>query len=618
MEESASEPIHAKKRSKFEFFDKELEPRRKPVFVNHVRDQTVAEGNTAVFEGTLEPQGDSTMRVEWLKDGKHITASSRITPFFNFGYVSLTIRDVSQRDVGIYTCVATNSVGTTRSGARLTSMTEKSIIYESSDLEGWERIQHTEDSAFYKRDDFTETIIVQKPKFTTALCGKVELSEGQCAHFEARLQPIGDPSMTVDWYLNDKPLPVGHRFKTYFDFGFIALDILNVVPEDSGKIEAVAKNESGVTKLSTKLKVKGKPGVDSSSSYDTTTEHKRQIVEKDYLRETDFYLEEIKRMKPIFRIQLQVPPLLYNEGETVHMEAFVEPVNDSSLTLEWFFNGRPLMAGHRYQTRFDFGCLSLDIISVRVEDSGEYTVRATNQLGSADSSASITVISQSNIITESEYSESLVQIQRLEDKRTQRKGMEMEPIVSKPPVFIKPLHNIETMEETNVHLECRIGPSGDSAMTVEWFKNNEPITVGHRFRPQFDFDFVALDILCVYPEDSGLYTCKAKNLYGEAISSCHLICHGKSQRVICETELSDSLADIKRLEQRNRKYEKNLFIDEQIKTKPKFLTKFKDQELDEFQAAHLESRIEPVNDPNLKVEWFHNGNPLPIGKQFVV
>ena len=298
------------------------------------------------------------------------------------------------------------------------------------------------------------------------------------------------------------------------------------------------------------------------------------------------------------------------------MEAFVEPVNDSSLTLEWFFNGRPLIAGHRYQTRFDFGCLSLDIISVTVEDSGEYTVRATNRLGSADSSASITVISQSNVITESEYTQSLVEIQRLEDRKfIHRRDIESEQIVSRPPVFVKPLHNIETTEETNVHLECRIGPSGDSAMTVEWFKNEQPITVGHRFRPQFDFDFVALDILCVYPEDSGLYTCKAKNLFGEAVSSCHLICHGKSQRVIYETELTDSLIDIKRLEERNRRYERRVTVEEQeIKTKPKFLTKFKDLELNEFEAAHLECRIEPINDPDLKVEWFLNGNPLPIGR----
>ncbi len=605
---------YEKKQSKYEFTDFESEPQQKPVFKTHIKDQLdVQEGGNAFFEAALEPQGDATMRVEWLKDDKPLKVGSRINTFFNFGYLSLAINNVERGDAGIYTCVAKNKVGTARTGARLACIPEKTITYDSKDQERWQKLHHIEDSAYYRRNEFEETIIVQKPTFTTALSGKVDYVEGQSAHFEARLQPIGDPNMTVEWYLNGRELPVGHRYKSYYDFGFIALDILNILPEDSGKLEVVAKNESGTATLSTTIRVKAKRPIDSSSLYDTTSAHKIQRIDKEYYSESDYYMEEITQMKPIFRIPLQVPPLLYNEGETVHMESFVEPVKDPSLTLEWFFNGRPLMIGHRYQTRFDFGCLSLDIISVRTEDSGEYTVRATNRLGSAQTSASITVISQSNIVTESEYSQSLVQIQRLEDRSRYKRDVDMEVIVSKPPVFIKSLSNIETMEETNVHLECRIGPSGDSSMTIEWFKDGQPITVGHRFRPQFDFDFVALDILCVYPEDSGVYTCKAKNKFGDAVSSCTLKCHGKGQRVIYETEHTESLIDIKHLEQRSRKHDRNLFIEEKVEMKPRFLTQFKKLELNEGQAAHLECRIEPVNDPNLKVEWFHDGKPLPIG-----
>ena len=42
---------------------------------------------------------------------------------------------------------------------------------------------------------------------------------------------------------------------------------------------------------------------------------------------------------------------------------------------------------------------------------------------------------------------------------------------------------------------------------------------GHKIKPQYDFDFVALDLLSVYPEDSGTYTCTARNALGEATSS---------------------------------------------------------------------------------------------------
>jgi len=51
--------------------------------------------------------------------------------------------------------------------------------------------------------------------------------------------------------------------------------------------------------------------------------------------------------------------------------------------------------------------------------------------------------------------------------------------------------------------------------------------LGHRFRPAYDFDYVALDLLGVYPVDSGVYTCQARNQLGEAVTSCSVRVIGK-------------------------------------------------------------------------------------------
>lgn len=53
---------------------------------------------------------------------------------------------------------------------------------------------------------------------------------------------------------------------------------------------------------------------------------------------------------------------------------------------------------------------------------------------------------------------------------------------------------------------------------------------GHRFRPAFEFDYVALDILSVYAEDSGVYTCKATSSLGQAVTSCTVKCTGNKLR----------------------------------------------------------------------------------------
>ena len=61
---------------------------------------------------------------------------------------------------------------------------------------------------------------------------------------------------------------------------------------------------------------------------------------------------------------------------------------------------------------------------------------------------------------------------------------------------------------------------------------------GHRFRHAYDFDYVALDLLSVYPEDSGVYTCHARNAYGEAVSSATIKIFGKYTTTLCILYLS--------------------------------------------------------------------------------
>ena len=92
--------------------DSIVEPNQPPQFTTPLADQlNVREGGFAHFEARLEPMGDHSMTVEWFKDGRLVDASSRITSFFNFGYVALTIKQVSSLDAGVYSCVAKNAKG---------------------------------------------------------------------------------------------------------------------------------------------------------------------------------------------------------------------------------------------------------------------------------------------------------------------------------------------------------------------------------------------------------------------------------------------------------------------------------------------------------------------------
>ena len=51
---------------------------------------------------------------------------------------------------------------------------------------------------------------------------------------------------------------------------------------------------------------------------------------------------------------------------------------------------------------------------------------------------------------------------------------------------------------------------------------------GTRYMPAYDFGFVSLDIQWVNSEDSGVYTCRATNDYGEDSTSATVKCRGEN------------------------------------------------------------------------------------------
>lgn len=98
----------------------------------------------------------------------------------------------------------------------------------------------------------------QRPVFLTALTSLENLKEGDRAHFECRVEPINDPDLKIEWFLNGQRIKTGHRFRTTHDFGYVALDILYTYTEDSGTYMCKATNKLGEAVNTCTLKVAGK------------------------------------------------------------------------------------------------------------------------------------------------------------------------------------------------------------------------------------------------------------------------------------------------------------------------------------------------------------------------
>ena len=110
-----------------------------------------------------------------------------------------------------------------------------------------------------------EDVPVGPPHFVTELIGQTEMAEGQIAHFEAQIEPIHDSGLTVEFLHNNRPLKQASRIHTLCDFGYVALDIGQLIESDAGTYTCKVKNKFGEATSSVTLSIAGQGTLDTSS-----------------------------------------------------------------------------------------------------------------------------------------------------------------------------------------------------------------------------------------------------------------------------------------------------------------------------------------------------------------
>ena len=287
-------------------------------------------------------------------------------------------------------------------------------------------------------------------------------------------------------------MTLGSRINMIHDFGCVYLEITGLRSSDEGIYECRASNSLGeaVTTATCKVAAKGSLVLDSQHP-----EGMKKIAALESKKPKAVVDQDQQFDKPVFVATLSGTAGV-KEGGQAHMECRVAPVGDPNMKFQWLVNGEPLKMGSRFQASQDFGFVTMDISACIPEDSGMYTVKATNLLGEASSSFALHVGDTGGI--------------------------------QQPPVFMEQLKDIGVVKEgTNVHAEARIEPKSDPNLKVEWELNGKPISSGSRLKTSLDFGHVQLNINGVRSSDSGIYTCKAMNALGEAVSTTSIKVDGK-------------------------------------------------------------------------------------------
>lgn len=372
---------------------------QKPVFIRPLQNLgDLEEGRNAHFEAQLQPVSDPTMRVEWYKDGRPITASSRITAIYNFGYVSLNILHLRAEDAGSYTVRAVNRLGEALSTSTVRVISRSTVTADLGIPEQQRYIESVEQLEAYQQQQHQRYVheVVEsnsRPEFKSPLRDQLNIGEGGFAQFEARLEPVGDTSLRVEWLKDGRPVEASSRITSFFNFGYVALTIKQLTIHDVGTYTCRATNTLGQAETSARLTIVTNQAIQYDSANQQGLQQIRSL--EDSSRQSRRTEEEEVQItqKPRFLGPLKGTNTIL-EGQRAHFEARVEPQSDRTLQIEWYHNGKPLMSANRIELYHDFGAVALDIHAVRADDAGVYTVVARNALGEAQLQATMVVESK--------------------------------------------------------------------------------------------------------------------------------------------------------------------------------------------------------------------------------
>ncbi|KJH46030.1 immunoglobulin I-set domain protein [Dictyocaulus viviparus] len=180
----------------------------------------------------------------------------------------------------------------------------------------------------------------------------IGVAEGEFCRFETQLAPINDPYMKIEWFKDKKPVLIGHRFRSTMDFGFVCLDLLYALPDDTGEYLCVATNKYG------------------RPSYDWSETGVSRRITRDN-RQSD-----AARNAGAQRKEGQHEDTLVTENEPARFECAVI--------------GYPRPKGHRYKLNYD-GMHYLTISNCRISDAGEVVVIARNSEGEVQAACTLDI-----------------------------------------------------------------------------------------------------------------------------------------------------------------------------------------------------------------------------------
>lgn len=312
--------------------------------------------------------------------------------------------------------------------------------------------------------------VVKLPEFTKILPGQLKALLNNDITLEC--VAMGSPRPDIVWYKDGIRIDADEKRVISVMGPLCRLIIRNVAEHDNGRYTCEASNKEGRVSTFARLQTVSDPKI-----FEADTKLKRNV-------ESD--LENLDEMLPQFTMRLRDRRVQCTYPVRLTCQALGVPFP----TVTWLKDGIKLVEDDRVAFLQEDQFNTLEISRTYLEDCGQYTATAKNELGS--------VSCHCNLVVD--------------------KGIRA--YIS--PEFVKPLdlmYTYEENEEIRLHAHVEAYP----AVGVTWHHDGLRLRPSRRIQATLDTDgVVTLIISGTTVKDSGVYTCVASNAVGRVESTCRV------------------------------------------------------------------------------------------------
>jgi hypothetical protein len=322
-----------------------------PKITEKVKSQRAPDGCQVEFvckvEGLPRPQ------ITWFRQTAIIKPSHDFQIYYDDNNMAtLVIKEVFPEDAGTFTCVAKNCVGFASSSAEL-------IVEHPLSDHGTEKHDRRSLSRESSLADIVEGIpptFAQRPQTKNA-------EEGDKVELECRFVAI--PEAEVHWFYNKTEIKTSQRVTIenqadmHMYCSFVRIN--NVQKSDEGTYEVTAKNREGEATNTLILNVTAKAAKKA---------------------------EPTKVAEPPLIVKA-LTPTVCKVGDAIKMETVI--TGGPKPKLKWYHNGKHFKTGKNVSIKEKDNIYSLIIAKTEMKHDGDYTVKAENDAGMAQTSANLCV-----------------------------------------------------------------------------------------------------------------------------------------------------------------------------------------------------------------------------------